>query len=150
MFCIFQMDCATRNWVEKESNGSSAKAPSSIRSEPEPRQIRGGSLNIHVAADGAAEREVHVDGGLQALDGGVLRLGGEMDYGSGRQLPMIELRGGVQLKRTLLMLDAPIRDLDESGIERDGGGETVPGPDLETGTGPCSRAHEGRAPRSCR
>ena len=29
------------------------------------------------------------------------------------------------------MLDAPIRDLDQFGIERDGGGETVPGPALK-------------------
>ena len=49
-------------------------------------------------------------------------------HGTGRQSPMIELRRSVQLKRTLLMLNPPVRDLDEAGIEGDGCGEPVPSP----------------------
>ena len=41
---------------------------------------------------------------------------------------MIELRGSVQLKRTLPMLNAPVRDLDKTGIERDGCRQPVPSP----------------------
>ena len=44
--------------------------------------------------------------------------------------PMIELGRSVQLKRTLLMLNAPVRDLNETGIECDGGRQPVPGPTL--------------------